>query len=425
MYRNCYRLVRLGKKSNLKLVLTLLFSFLLFSENSPAQTGYLISLANGEKVNQNIFEFDVLINSTDEDFELTSYQAALSFSDLTGSVSFSFIENTSELSNKPSIGIGVNSDDGNTELTFASLPGNDIISDQVVRIGRFRIECSEPFESDPSIRWNFTGKITTILTGSEFENITNPSSHVSEFSQLQKLSVNEVTASATTDLNTAPEKTVDGLGYYDNDPNSRWAARPLPQWISYDLGMEQVISIVKTSFFNFQLNRIYQYSVSVSSDNTNWITVADNVSSLPEEWSVAEFSPVSARYVKIDIHSSTNNPDSWANIWETEIYGNSQTTSVDENNHVASPADYELFQNYPNPFNPSTKITFNLLQDAETELTVYNIMGEKVAELVNDFLTAGKHEIIFNGEGLASGIYIYKLNVKDKFVQIKKMILVK
>src|SRR5690606_40515459 len=97
MYRNCYRLVRLGKKSNLKLVLTLLFSFLLFSENSPAQTGYLISLANGEKVNQNIFEFDVLINSTDEDFELTSYQAALSFSDLTGSVSFSLDRKSTRL----------------------------------------------------------------------------------------------------------------------------------------------------------------------------------------------------------------------------------------------------------------------------------------------------------------------------------------
>jgi len=199
---------------------------------------------------------------------------------------------------------------------------------------------------------------------------------------------------------------------------------PMPQWISYDLGSEQLISTVKISFANFHLNRIYQYSVSVSTDNLNWTEIVTNASSVPEEWTTAEFSQVSARYVKIDLISSTNNPNQWANIWETEIWGENKSTSV-ETIDDAQPTDFELLQNYPNPFNPTTKIRFSLPENKKVKLTVFNILGEAVSELVNEEMTMGLHEVNFDAGNLASGIYVYRLDVENQFSDIKKMILLK
>jgi len=260
---------------------TFFISLFLFTSNISAQNSYLMSLSNGEKINSSAFEFDVILNGLGENFELTSYQVALKLEiEFSGSVSFIYLESTSELSNIPSSGIGINNNDGFLELTFASMPGSDLITSQEKRVGRFRIECSEPFNNNPSIAWDFSGTITTILTGSSFINITDPPSHIS-------------------------------------------------------------------------------YLEPSSSESENLIS------------------------------------------------------------------EYKLFQNFPNPFNPSTKISFNLKQDGNTKLSVYNLIGEEVTELVNDYLKAGSHEVDFKGENLASGIYIYRLNVDNGFSDFKKMIFMK
>ncbi|MDZ7624278.1 MAG: T9SS type A sorting domain-containing protein [Ignavibacteriaceae bacterium] len=86
---------------------------------------------------------------------------------------------------------------------------------------------------------------------------------------------------------------------------------------------------------------------------------------------------------------------------------------------------YALEQNYPNPFNPSTVIEFSLPEDvANVKLSIYNALGEKVAELVNTALTAGKYQYQWNAVNVATGIYIYELRT-EKFNAIKKMILLK
>lgn len=90
----------------------------------------------------------------------------------------------------------------------------------------------------------------------------------------------------------------------------------------------------------------------------------------------------------------------------------------------AIPQEYVLTQNYPNPFNPSTKISFYLPAAEEVNLTVYDALGREVKQLVNDKLTSGKHEIEFNAAGLASGMYIYRINA-GSFRASKKMILLK
>jgi hypothetical protein len=89
------------------------------------------------------------------------------------------------------------------------------------------------------------------------------------------------------------------------------------------------------------------------------------------------------------------------------------------------PAEYALEQNYPNPFNPSTVVEFSLPEDvANVKLSIYNALGEKVAELVNTSLTAGKYSYQWNAQNIATGMYIYELRT-EKFVSIKKMLLLK
>jgi len=84
-----------------------------------------------------------------------------------------------------------------------------------------------------------------------------------------------------------------------------------------------------------------------------------------------------------------------------------------------------LFHNYPNPFNPSTVIQFSLEKNSHVELAVYNLMGRKVNQLVNKSLPSGNHLIRFDGKNLASGIYLYRLEVDGQVVDEKKMTLVK
>lgn len=88
------------------------------------------------------------------------------------------------------------------------------------------------------------------------------------------------------------------------------------------------------------------------------------------------------------------------------------------------PEAYALEQNYPNPFNPSTTISFSLPHASNVSLKVFDILGQEVATLVNGDLTAGKHEVQFDGKGLASGTYVYRLTSGD-FTQVKKMMVVK
>ncbi|MBD3217750.1 MAG: T9SS type A sorting domain-containing protein, partial [candidate division Zixibacteria bacterium] len=93
------------------------------------------------------------------------------------------------------------------------------------------------------------------------------------------------------------------------------------------------------------------------------------------------------------------------------------------------PTQYSLNQNYPNPFNPETTISFELPADSKVELTIYNILGEKVSTLVNEFKPAGAYEVIWNGtrddgSTVSSGIYFYRLNTGD-FVKSMKMTLMK
>jgi hypothetical protein len=86
--------------------------------------------------------------------------------------------------------------------------------------------------------------------------------------------------------------------------------------------------------------------------------------------------------------------------------------------------DFSLLQNFPNPFNNSTVISYSILQEGLATLKVYNLLGEEVAEIVNDTKQTGNYEVSFDATGLPSGIYFYRLRAGD-FIKTKKMILLK
>ncbi len=101
------------------------------------------------------------------------------------------------------------------------------------------------------------------------------------------------------------------------------------------------------------------------------------------------------------------------------------TTGIQEEKKAESlPTKYSLEQNYPNPFNPSTKIKYQVPNNGLVKITVYDITGREVTQLVNSEHTAGFYEVDFNAFQLASGVYFYRIQASN-FVQTKKMILVK
>jgi hypothetical protein len=107
------------------------------------------------------------------------------------------------------------------------------------------------------------------------------------------------------------------------------------------------------------------------------------------------------------------------------------TTSVEQlGNDI--PHEFALQQNYPNPFNPSTTINYSLPKSAFVVLQIFNALGQEVSSLVNEQLDAGTYQVTWNSSGAPSGIYFYRLQVRQMdggevggFVETKRMILVK
>ena len=129
--------------------------------------------------------------------------------------------------------------------------------------------------------------------------------------------------------------------------------------------------------------------------------------------------PVSP-YPRIDtiecrVHNGYNSADLF---WLVTV---DDPASVSDNNN---PVSYSLEQNYPNPFNPSTSIKFSIPNSEFVNLSVYNLIGEKVDELVNSDLAAGEYNITFEASSLPSGIYIAKINA-GKYNKTIKMTLLK
>ncbi len=105
------------------------------------------------------------------------------------------------------------------------------------------------------------------------------------------------------------------------------------------------------------------------------------------------------------------------------VYGDTNVVSVEEAKNE-TPRHFSLSQNYPNPFNPSTTIRFDLPKATFVTLKIYNLLGEELETLVQEYRLAGLHKIRWTAEGLSNGHYFYRLQAGE-FVDTKKFILIK
>ncbi|MCW9065294.1 MAG: T9SS type A sorting domain-containing protein, partial [Ignavibacteriaceae bacterium] len=111
-------------------------------------------------------------------------------------------------------------------------------------------------------------------------------------------------------------------------------------------------------------------------------------------------------------------------IKQIDFNGSYKFYDLKEEVDISAPNSYDLSQNYPNPFNPATKIKYSVPVEGLVNIAVFNILGEKVADLVNSVQKAGNYELTFNATNLASGMYIYRME-SGNYVSIKKMMILK
>jgi hypothetical protein len=223
-----------------------------------------------------------------------------------------------------------------------------------------------------------------------------------------------------------PENTVDGVT--DTNSESRWqGVLGLPDSIVFDLGKTDSIDETQFSFYKWDQGVVFNYSVMESSDGINWTALVSNQSSFSQEWTIDDFASTAARYIKLII--LTCNQSQNAGIWEAQLFGPDKTTSVE--NETLQPSVFRLEQNYPNPFNPSTTINFDVPSNQNVKIEVYNVIGQLVQELVNQYYSSGSYSVTFNAANLPSGIYIYRLEATPgggqagAFKDSRKMILLK
>ncbi len=129
---------------------------------------------------------------------------------------------------------------------------------------------------------------------------------------------------------------------------------------------------------------------------------------------------------KMDIITSilvNNSNPPGTNSWFLGNYEQIGTVGISPTSNQL-PSDFVLHQNYPNPFNPVTNISFDIPQRSFVSLKIYDITGREITTLINETKTAGRYTVNFNGSGLSSGVYFYRIESED-FVQTKKMLLVK
>jgi hypothetical protein len=113
------------------------------------------------------------------------------------------------------------------------------------------------------------------------------------------------------------------------------------------------------------------------------------------------------------------NEDDGLRAYEFSLY-----TTIDKNNGD-NLHDFSLFQNYPNPFNSSTKITYRLHYNSFVRLEIFDITGKKVKSLVDEYQLRNHYQVTFDANNLASGIYIYRLQIDKKNTYSKKMVLIR
>lgn len=179
---------------------------------------------------------------------------------------------------------------------------------------------------------------------------------------------------------------------------------------TYNTDWQDIIvpnGMASPTFYNFNYNETNNYNNAIRYSNGTFATAFFSFSIETAE--------------ENDFETVLSNTLNW-------MQSINPTAIKDKNEQLLS--HFKLEQNYPNPFNPETIIRYQLPQNSQVRLKIFNISGEEIATLINKKQGIGEHNVTFNGANLASGIYFYQLEVSasghtGKYVQSRKMILLK
>jgi len=139
---------------------------------------------------------------------------------------------------------------------------------------------------------------------------------------------------------------------------------------------------------------------------------------------ITDGGPAAHIWKKIQVSNNSGASVSGAGFIPGAVVVKSPTGIDDDVEPSMLPTFFSLLQNYPNPFNPTTVIEFALPQASRVKLEVFNILGQMTMTLVDDYLPAGNHQVIFDATNFPSGIYFYRLSHKDSKLT-RKMTLIK
>jgi hypothetical protein len=121
-----------------------------------------------------------------------------------------------------------------------------------------------------------------------------------------------------------------------------------------------------------------------------------------------------------------NSPNQWMTAVMAGIDAPTGPTNTANEDVADLPQDFVLEQNYPNPFNPTTNIEFALPTTENVTLSVYNVLGQKVATLLqNEQMATGRHTLRFDARSLSSGVYMYRIEAGSSYTKTRSMLLLK
>ncbi len=177
----------------------------------------------------------------------------------------------------------------------------------------------------------------------------------------------------------------------------------------------------------------YDIRYSLSPLNaSNWGTAVQVAGEpIPKPAGNAESFTVTGLNPGVTYHIAVKTVDeagNWSAISNIVTATTSLVLDADDDNGV-TPREFRLQQNFPNPFNPTTAIDFSIPKAGFVELTILNILGERVSTLVSSYLTAGEHQVSWNGcdasgRDVASGVYLYRLQAESQS-SVRKMVLMR
>lgn len=241
-----------------------------------------------------------------------------------------------------------------------------------------------------------------------------------------------------------------GRTFYTNDGGATWNYENTGMGTVYGLGLDHTSQDTSAAYvcgFSCYIMRnshvvvpveLASLTASVNGNNVtiNWTTATElnnfgfQVDRRVEGQSWAKVGFVNG-------HGTTTEPQTYTftdaglasgiynyRIKQTDYDGSYKYYNLEYAVEVGVPVDFSLSQNYPNPFNPTTKITYSVPVDGFVSISIFNILGEKVSTLVNTNVKAGNYELTFDASGIASGMYLYRMESGD-FISVKKMMILK